>query len=163
MQLWHVTERDGVASAEMVMAIVCRGVVKCGFASPQMGVCHTPLTHTRVNKVATGSANAMMLLSSAHAEVTALPKVDTNCTAPSLIPTVNGNTVRSFSTHGQQSAANGSSTTVSRSDIRLIQHLDSSALGLARRWLLIGYFPILYDPPLVRAGVLAHRAVGKLP
>jgi hypothetical protein len=38
----------------------------------------------------------------------------------SLIPTVNGNTVRSFSTHGHQSAAKGSSTTVSRSDIRLI-------------------------------------------
>jgi hypothetical protein len=36
-----------------------------------------------------------------------------NCTAPSLIPTVNGNTVRSFSTHGQRSAAKGSSTTVS--------------------------------------------------
>jgi hypothetical protein len=35
----------------------------------------------------------------------------------------------------------GSSTTVSRSDIRLIQYLDSSALGLVRRWLLIGYFP----------------------
>jgi hypothetical protein len=30
-------------------------------------------------------------------------------------------------------------TTVSRSDIRLIQHLDSSALGLVRRWRLIGY------------------------
>jgi hypothetical protein len=70
------------------------------------------------------------------------PKVDTNCTAPSLIPTVNGNTVLSFSTHGQQSAAKGSSTTVSRSDIRLIQHLDSSAHGLVRRKLLIGYFPI---------------------
>ena len=34
----------------------------------------------------------------------------------------------------------GSSTTVSRSDIRLIQHLDSSAHGLFRRWSLIGYF-----------------------
>ena len=45
-------------------------------------------------------------------------KVDTNCTAPSLIPTVNGNTVRSLSTHGQQSAAKGSSTTVSRTAIR---------------------------------------------
>jgi hypothetical protein len=45
------------------------------------------------------------------AEMTALPKVDTNWTAPSLIPT-NGNTVRSFSTHGHQSAAKGSSTTV---------------------------------------------------
>jgi hypothetical protein len=52
-----------------------------------------------------------------------LPKVDTKCTAPSLIPTVNGNAVRSFSTHGQQSAARGSSTTVSRSDIRLIRLL----------------------------------------
>ena len=51
---------------------------------------------------------------------TALVKVDTNCTALSLMPTVNGNTVRSFSTHGHQSAAKGSSTTVSRSDIRLI-------------------------------------------
>jgi hypothetical protein len=65
--------------------------------------------------------------------LTALPKVDTNCTAPSLMPTVNGNTVRSFSTHGHLSAAKGSSTTVSRSDIRLIQYLDSSALGLVRR------------------------------
>jgi hypothetical protein len=51
---------------------------------------------------------------------------------PSLIPTVNGNTVLSFSTHGHQSAAKGSLTTVSRSDIRVIQHLDSSALGLVR-------------------------------
>ena len=57
------------------------------------------------------------------------------------MPTVNGNTVRSFSTHGQLSAAKGSLTAVSRSDIRLIQHFDSSALGLVRRWLLIGYFP----------------------
>jgi hypothetical protein len=71
------------------------------------------------------------------AEMTTLPKVDTNCTAPSRIPTVNGNTVRSFSTHGHQSAAKGSLTTVSRSDIRIIQHLDSSALGLVRRWRLI--------------------------
>jgi hypothetical protein len=63
------------------------------------------------------------------------------CTTPSLIPTVYGNTVRSFSTHGHQSAAQGSLTTVSRSDIRLIQHLDSSAHGLVRRWRLIGKFP----------------------
>jgi hypothetical protein len=47
----------------------------------------------------------------------ALPEVDTNCTAPALISTVNGNKVRSFSTHGHQSAAKGSSSTVSRSDI----------------------------------------------
>jgi hypothetical protein len=74
----------------------------------------------------------MVLPSSARAEMTTLPKVDTNCTALSLIPTVNGITVRSVSTHGHQSAAKGSPATVSRSDIRLIQHLDSSALGLAR-------------------------------
>jgi hypothetical protein len=56
-------------------------------------------------------------------------RVDTNCTTPSRIPTVNGNTVRSYSTctHGQQPAAKGSLTTVSRSDIRLIQYLDSLA------------------------------------
>jgi hypothetical protein len=70
----------------------------------------------------------MMLLSSAHADMPTPPKVDTNWTAPSLILTVNGNTVRSFSTHGLLSAAKGSLTTVSRSDIRLIQYLDSSAL-----------------------------------
>jgi hypothetical protein len=67
-------------------------------------------------------------------------------TTLSLIPTVNGNTVRSFPTHGQQSAAKGSSTTVSRSDIRSIQHLDSSAHGFVRRWRLIGYFPIHSSP-----------------
>jgi hypothetical protein len=58
------------------------------------------------------------------------------------------NMVRSFSTPGQQSAAKGSSTTVSRSDIRLIQYFDSSAHGLVRRWRLIGCFPILYYSPL---------------
>jgi hypothetical protein len=41
------------------------------------------------------------------------------------------------------SPAQGSSTTVSRSDIRLIQYLESSAQhGLVRRWRLTGYFPI---------------------
>jgi hypothetical protein len=38
----------------------------------------------------------------------------------SVYQQLNGNTVRSFSTHGHQSAAKGSSTTVSRSDIRFI-------------------------------------------
>jgi hypothetical protein len=100
-----------------------------------------------VNKVATGSADVVMLLSSARAEMTALPKVDTNCTTPSLIPPVNGNTVRSFSTHGHQSAAKGSSTTVSRSEIRLIRHFDSSTLGLVRRkQRLIGYYPLITHP-----------------
>jgi hypothetical protein len=36
---------------------------------------------------------------------------------------------------------------LSRSDIRLIQYLDASALGLVRRWRLIGYFPIRLLPP----------------
>jgi hypothetical protein len=52
------------------------------------------------------------------AEVTAPLKVGTKCTTPSLIPTVNGNTVRNFPTHGQLSAAQGSPTTVSAFDIR---------------------------------------------
>jgi hypothetical protein len=60
---------------------------------------------------------------------------------PNRIPTVNGNTVRSFSTHGQQSAAKGSSTAVSRSDIRLIQYLDSSALGFGPEVALNRLFP----------------------
>ena len=41
-----------------------------------------------------------------------------------------------------------SSTPVSRSDIRLIQYLDSSVHGLVRRWLLIGSFPIPLLPDL---------------
>jgi hypothetical protein len=52
-------------------------------------------------------------------------------------------TTRSFSTHGQLSAAQGSSTTVSRSDIRLIQY---SAHGWVRRCLFIGYFLIHLSP-----------------
>jgi hypothetical protein len=101
-------------------------------------------THTRTDTNAhtltsqhgaTGDADTMTLPSSARAEMTALLKVDTSCTAPSLIPTVNGDKVRSFSTHGKQPAAKGSSTTVSRFDIRLIQYLDSSAHGWVRRWL----------------------------
>jgi hypothetical protein len=78
---------------------------------------------------------------------------------PSLISTVNGNTVRSISTHGQQSAAKGSSTTVSRSDIRLIQYLGSSALGLVRRWRSIGYFPNPLTTP-ERLGMSCASAEG---
>ena len=56
-----------------------------------------------------------------------------------LIPvTLSHDGVRSFSTHEQLSSAQGSSTTVSRSDIQLIQHFDYSAHGLVRRWLLTG-------------------------
>jgi hypothetical protein len=64
--------------------------------------------------------NSTLSLSLSPSGETTLPKVDTSCTAQSLMPTVIGNTVRSFSTHGHQSAAKVSSTTVSRSDIRLI-------------------------------------------
>ena len=95
-----------------------------------------------------GSACAPPTLSTSAATYISYKLMSNHKTAPHRlsIPTVNGNTVLSFSTHGQQSAAKGSLTTVSRSDIRFIQHLDSSALGLARRWLLIGHFLILYYP-----------------
>jgi hypothetical protein len=56
---------------------------------------------------------------------------------------------RAVSTHGQQSAAQGSSTTVSRSDIRLIQHLDSSAHGMAPEVALNWLFP---DPLITPRG-----------
>jgi hypothetical protein len=59
-----------------------------------------------------------------------------------------------FSTHGHRSAAKGSSTTASRSDIRLIQYLASSALRLVRRWRLIGYFSIHLLPPTLIASPL---------
>ena len=80
-----------------------------------------------------------------------------SCTASSLIP--NGSTIRSFSTHGQQSAAKGSSTTVSRSDIRLIQLLGSSAHGLVRRWRLVGYSlsTLITLPPAPRAHAFTTR------
>jgi hypothetical protein len=74
--------------------------------------------------------------------------------------TVNGNTVRSFSAHRHLSAAQGSSTTVSRSDIRLIQYLDSSALWsdgpeVALNWL----FPF---PNLSAQRVPSHRYAVRL-
>jgi hypothetical protein len=46
-----------------------------------------------------------------------------------------------FSTHEHLSAANGSSATVSRSDIRLIQYLGSSALGFGLEVALYWLFP----------------------
>ena len=72
-------------------------------------------------------------LSTHHPHAT---KVDTSCTALSLITSLNDNTVRNFPTHGQQSAAKGSSTVSgSQLDIRLIEprgaSLDTHAqLGL---------------------------------
>jgi hypothetical protein len=95
--------------------------------------------------------------------VTALPKVDTKCTTPFLIPTVNGNAVRSFSTHGQLSAAQGSSTAVSRSDIRLIQHLDSSALGLAPEVALNWLLPYPLITPSATSSLDRHLAFPRAP
>jgi hypothetical protein len=67
-------------------------------------------------------------------------------TSPSQIPS--SNTVRSFSTHGQQPAAQGSSTTVSRSDtIRLTFWLLGSRFG-PEVALLTGYPPIHLSPRL---------------
>jgi hypothetical protein len=75
--------------------------------------------------------------------------------------TVHGNTVRSFSTHGHQSAAKGSSTTVSRSDIRLISTFLIRLCGLmVRRWRLIGYFPILYNPQHIPSPLRSARRCG---
>ena len=48
-------------------------------------------------------------------------------------------------------AKGGSLTTVSRSDIRLIQYLGSSALTLVRRWRVIGHFPIHFLPRINHA------------
>jgi hypothetical protein len=151
--------RTKLVKSTKVVAIQ-RGAFKC-VELGSIGSSHLRQPQARVRRAASPAAvlgaqlahplraDAVMLLSSAHAEVTALPNVDTKCTAPSLIPTVNGNTVRSSSTHGQQSAAQGSSTAASRSDIsdiRLIQYLDSSALGwsgVALHWQLP--YPLL--PP----------------
>jgi hypothetical protein len=65
---------------------------------------HPTQQHTRINTVATGSADVMML--------------------PHQLMS---NTVRSFPTHGQRSAAQGSLTTVSRPDIRSILIFGAAA------------------------------------
>jgi hypothetical protein len=59
----------------------------------------------------------MMLPSSAHADMTMLPKVDTNCTAPSLILTVMV-TRLAASLRTDNSPQRKEARTVSRSDIR---------------------------------------------
>jgi hypothetical protein len=56
-------------------------------------------------------------------------KMDTNCTALSLIPTGNGNTVRSFYCARTTVRSQGSSTKASRSgNIHSTRHFDSLAL-----------------------------------
>ena len=68
------------------------------------------------NMVYTGCADTMMQPSPANAERATPPKMDTNCTALSLIPTVTGNTARSFYYARTTVRSQGGSTTVSRSD-----------------------------------------------
>jgi hypothetical protein len=90
-----------------------------------------------------GSPHACLLTASPFSLTSSRPPPPALC--PSPAPPTPHARVLSFSTHGQQSAAKGSSATVSRCDIRdirLIQYMDSSALGLVRRWRSIGYFPI---------------------
>jgi hypothetical protein len=110
-----------------------------------------PLTNQHGSHRQRGSADIMMLPSSAHADMTTLRKVDANCTAPSLIPTVNGDTVRSFSTHEHQSAAKGARPLSHALTSDLYNILTSRLCGLmVRRWRLIGYFPILCNPSRAR-------------
>jgi hypothetical protein len=80
---------------------------------------------------------------------------------PAHHPNSYGNTVLSFSRYGQQSAAKENSTTFSRSDIRLIQYMDSSAHGLVRRWRLIGYFLIHYYPVVSALALASPPATGR--
>jgi hypothetical protein len=90
----------------------------------------------------------------------ALPKVDTNCTAPSLIPTVDGNTVRSFSGTDNSPQRKEAQPLSHGSDIRLIQHLDASALGfgpeVALNWLFP--YPLINPPPSGTARSLITRS-----
>jgi hypothetical protein len=51
-----------------------------------------------------------------------------HCTALSLIPTSNGNTVRNFPTHGQLSAAQGNLTSCLNFDFAILNLFDPSAL-----------------------------------
>jgi hypothetical protein len=60
-------------------------------------------------------------------------QLPTRVNPPTLLLTLTPKCILQFSTHGQQSAAQGISTIVSRSDIRLIKYLVSAARGLARR------------------------------
>jgi hypothetical protein len=55
------------------------------------------------------------------------PKMDTNCTAPSLVPTGTGNTVRNFPTHGQLSAAQGNLSSCLNFDFAILNLFEPSA------------------------------------
>jgi hypothetical protein len=82
----------------------------------------------------------------AHADMTALPKTDTNYTALSLIPTITGNTfAASLRTDTCPQRKGSSSTSHARNPFNL-NFFDSAQCLMVRRWRLIGYFPILYNP-----------------
>jgi hypothetical protein len=90
------------------------------------------------------------------ADMTALPKTDTNYTALSLIPTITGNTFaasRRIDICPQRKESSSTSHARNPFDLNLF---DSAQCLMVRRWRLIGHFPILYTPP-TRAGF------GKLP
>jgi hypothetical protein len=54
--------------------------------------------------------------------------------------------VRSFSTHGHLSAAKGSSSTSHARNPFNLNFLIQLCGLMVRKWRLIGYFPILYNP-----------------
>jgi hypothetical protein len=82
----------------------------------------------------------------AHADRTALPKTDTNYTALSLTPTIIGNTfAASLRTDICPQWKESSSTSHARNPFNL-NFFDSAQCLMVRRWRLIGYFPILYNP-----------------
>jgi hypothetical protein len=84
----------------------------------------------------------------AHADMTALPKTDTNYTALSLILTITGNTfAASLRTDICPQRKESSSTSHARNPFNL-NFFDSAQCLMVRRWRLIGYFPILYNPPI---------------
>jgi hypothetical protein len=74
--------------------------------------------------------------------MTALPKTDTNYTAPSLMPTITGNTfAASLRTDICPQRKESSSTSHARNPFNL-NFLDSAQCLMVRRWRLIGYFLI---------------------
>jgi hypothetical protein len=75
--------------------------------------------------------------------MTTLPKVDTSCTALSLMPTVIGNTfAASLRTDICPQRKESSSTSHARNPFNL-NFFDSAQCLMVRRWRLIGHFPIL--------------------
>jgi hypothetical protein len=69
-------------------------------------------------------------------------KVDTKCTATFLIPTLNSNTVLSSSLRTDNSPQRKEARPLSHALTSDEYNILTPQLGLVRRWLLIGYFPI---------------------